>query len=156
MDATPAKPFPCSIASSCNRAGCGYVFRSFPNEAGHKLALKAHEAAACAGDQGKYWAMHDRLFAQPGALQGPRLVEHGQALGLSMLPFTQCLDSSKHREQIRRDAALGRSAGVTATPMFFFGLPGASPDQVRVVRVLRGAKAFQMFKDTIEQVLAGR
>ena len=133
-----------------------YVFRSFPNEAGNKLALKAHEAAACAGDQGKYWGMHDRLFAQPGTLQPPRLSVHAQALGLSMTPFQQCLDSSKYRDHIRQETAMGRAAGVTATPTFFFATPGPSPDQVRVVRMLRGAKAFQVFKDTIEQVLAGK
>ena len=52
-----------------------YAFRDFPLENVHKEAFKASEAARCAGDQGKYWAMHDRLFANQRALPLP----HAQA-----------------------------------------------------------------------------
>jgi protein-disulfide isomerase len=129
-----------------------YVFRSFPNEAIHKLALKAHETAACAGDQGQYWAMHDRLFAKPGALAPVSLMAHGQALGIGA-PLEQCLAAAKHRDAIRQELAAGRAAGVTATPTFFLGVAGPSADQVKILRTIRGAKPFAVFKETIEQLL---
>ncbi len=50
-----------------------YAFRDFPLAAIHPLATKAAEAARCAGDQGKYWEMHDRLFARQDELQAEKL-----------------------------------------------------------------------------------
>ena len=133
-----------------------YVFRSFPNEATHKLAPKAHEAASCAGEQGNYWGMHDLLFATPDALQPANLPRHASALGLAMPRFTQCLESSRYLEQTRKDAAQGRALGVSGSPTFFLGVATGSGDQVTVLRTIRGAKPFQVFKDTIEQLLASR
>jgi protein-disulfide isomerase len=129
-----------------------YVFKSFPNEAIHKLAMKAHEAAACAGDQGQYWPMHDRLFAKPGGLAPAALLVHGRGLGLGSA-FEQCLASAKYTALIRQELAAGRAAGVTATPTFFLATAGTSPDQPKVVRTIRGAKPFAVFKQAIEQLL---
>jgi protein-disulfide isomerase len=129
-----------------------YVFRSFPNEATHKLALKAHETAACAGEQGKYWPMHDLLFAKPGALAPASLMAHGQALGLGSA-LEQCLAAAKHRDAIRQELASGRAAGVTATPSFLLGVAGPSDDQLKILRTIRGAKPFAVFRQTIEQLL---
>jgi protein-disulfide isomerase len=60
-----------------------YVFRHFPLESLHKEAFKAAEAALCAGDQQKFWEMHDRLFAHQDALATGKLPGHAAALGLA-------------------------------------------------------------------------
>ena len=72
-----------------------YVFRDLPLPI-HPEAPKAAEAAHCAGDQGKYWEMHDWLFANQGALGAEKLVEYGTALGLDAASYKACLDSGKH------------------------------------------------------------
>ena len=61
-----------------------YVFRNFPIESIHPQAFKAHEAANCAGEQGKYWEMHGRLFANQKAMSPKDLSDHAQALALEM------------------------------------------------------------------------
>jgi len=133
-----------------------YVFRNFPIESIHALAFRAHEAAACAAEQGKFWDMHDRLFANQRALGPDDLVKHAATIGLQMMPFRTCFDSRRLSTQIRQDIAAGRSLGVNGTPMFFFGMTQPHDGSVKALRVLRGAQDFDAFQNAIETLLAGR
>ena len=130
-----------------------YVFRDFPIESLHPQAFKGHEAARCAGEQGKYWEMHARLFTNQKTLSPNDLADHAQALGLDMPNFQLCLESGKHVAAIRMDLAEGRKAGVSGTPSFFLGLTEPNNPNVRVLRVLRGAQPFPSFKEAIESLL---
>ena len=85
-----------------------YVARDFPLESIHPLAFKAAEAAHCAGEQGKYWEMHSRLFENQRALSLKDLPQHAQALGLDAPKFQQCLESGKYASRIRKDLADGQ------------------------------------------------
>ncbi|MCX7751256.1 MAG: DsbA family protein [Blastocatellia bacterium] len=129
-----------------------YVFRDFPLEAIHPQAFQAAEAARCAGEQGKFWEMHDRLFAHQNALQREDLIAHAEALGLNPRRFQQCLEGRRFAERVRRDLSEGQRAGVRGTPSFFVGFaePG---EKVRVMRVLRGAQPYEAFQQTIEELL---
>ena len=60
-----------------------------------------HEAAHCAREQGKYWEMHARLFANQGALGLNDLPAHAEALGLDRAAFQTCLESGRYAEAIR-------------------------------------------------------
>ena len=133
-----------------------YVFRNFPIESIHPLAFKAHEAANCAGEQGKYWEMHDRLFANQNALGLKELPNHAKALVLEMTKFQQCLDSGKHAAKIRKDLADGQKAGVQGTPSFFLGLTEPNDGMVKALRVIRGAQPYAAFKAAIDSILAGQ
>ncbi len=132
-----------------------YVFRDFPLEAIHPQAFHAAEAARCAGEQGKFWEMHDRLFTYSNALGKEDLIAHAEALGLNLQRFRQCLEGRRFAERVRRDLSEGRRAGVRGTPSFFVGFaePGG---KVRVVRVLRGAQPYEAFRQTIEELLRER
>jgi len=131
-----------------------YVFRSFPIESIHPHAFKAQEAASCAGDQGKYWEMHNRLFTNQNALGLTELPQHAQALGLDLPRFQQCLDSGKHAGKIRSDLADGQKAGVQGTPTFFLGLTEPNDPKVKAVRIIRGAQPYTVFKEAIDSLLA--
>jgi len=69
-----------------------YVFLDFPLDF-HKQAFKAAEAAHCAGEQGKYWDMHDQIFANQKAMEPKDLSEYAKAIGIDVSKFQQCLDS---------------------------------------------------------------
>ncbi|MBI2986155.1 MAG: DsbA family protein [Deltaproteobacteria bacterium] len=133
-----------------------YVFRNFPIESIHPQAFKAHEAANCAAEQGKYWEMHDRLFADQKMLAPKDLPIHAQALGLDLPKFQQCVDSGKHASKIRSDLADGQKAGVQGTPTFFLGLTDPSDTKVKAARVIRGAQPYAAFKTAIAGLLAGQ
>ena len=130
-----------------------YVTREFPLESIHPQAFKASEAALCAGDQGKYWEMHDRLFANQRALGPEQLPAHAQAVGLDEAKFTACLGGGAKAAKVRKDLAEGTKLGVTGTPAFFIGV--AEGANVKVSRVIRGAVPFAAFKDAIDAALAG-
>lgn len=129
-----------------------YVFVDLPLESIHKLAFKAAEAARCAGEQDRYWEMHDRLFAHQKALEP--WSGHAEALGLDIPAFEECLASGKHAQAIRRDMAAARRVGITATPNFVLGRTEPGSSRIRVLASLRGAKPFADFKTEIDKLLA--
>jgi protein-disulfide isomerase len=131
-----------------------YGVRDYPLEAIHPLALKAAEATHCAGEQGKYWEMHDRLFANQRALAAADLVNHARALGLDVAAFEGCVDGGKQTARVRRDLREGSEAGIRGTPVFFLGHVEGD-GRLRVVQVLRGAQPFAAFKAAIDAALAG-
>jgi protein-disulfide isomerase len=96
-----------------------YVFMNFPLPK-HQLAPMAGQAAACAGEQNKYWPMHDRLFHSSG-LQHQNLLQHASVLSLDVGSFSQCLNSGRYGEYIARDYLQGLEMGLFATPTTFIG-----------------------------------
>jgi len=131
-----------------------YVVRDFPLEAIHPEAFKAAEAAHCGGDQGKYWEMHERLFANQRALAPGDLPGHAGSVGLDVAKFQQCLESGKHAARVRQNLADGQKAGVRGTPTFFLGVAEGGTGKVDVLRVIRGAQQFAAFKSAVDAALA--
>ena len=116
-----------------------YIFKDFPITSIHPQAPKAAETAECAGDQGQYWAMHDRLFQgqQADWNQNPDAVtifkSYAAELKLDTETFDACLDSDKYAAEVASDLDEGVRAGVTGTPAFFINgqfISGAQPFEV--------------------------
>jgi len=128
-----------------------YVWRDYPLEF-HQNAEKAAEAAHCAGEQGKFWDMHDRLFANQQNIAAADLPKHAEALGLNVSLFQQCLDSGRFATEIKKDIADAGGAGISGTPSFLIGVvqPNGS---VRITKKLVGAKSYSEFKSAIDAVL---
>lgn len=129
-----------------------YVYRHLPIERIHPNAMKAAEAAQCALAQGKFWEMHDRLFANQKALAPPYLIAHAQALGLNMTAFQQCL-GGQTAVRVKQDLAEGLKAGITGTPAFFMGTV-TKQGKLRVLQKLIGAKPYATFKATLDSLVA--
>jgi len=106
------------------------VFRDFPIPSLHPAAPKAHEAARCAADQGKFWEYHDVLFEKSPKQSPEDLKQYAKDLKLDTNAFTQCLDSGKHEAAVNKDIQEGSGLGVTGTPTFFINgrqLVGSQP-----------------------------
>lgn len=126
------------------------VFRNFPV---HQQAVVAAGAVVCAQEQGKFWEMHDTLFAQQEEWSGNSdfiaLFEgYAQDIGLDTEEFTSCFIPEEEQEpgwfaKLERDFEAGQEAGVEATPSFFIN------DQVIV-----GAYPFEEFQRVIEDELS--
>jgi protein-disulfide isomerase len=130
-----------------------YVFKSFPLDM-HTLALKASEAADCAGEQGKFWEMHDRLFAHQDQLQPEKLPTHAKELDLDMTKFQACLGSGKYAAEIQKSIAEGKKAGVNSTPTFFIAVGQPNDSKVKAVKGFVGAKKYEVFKAALDSLLA--
>jgi protein-disulfide isomerase len=101
------------------RAGEGtfrYVFRHFPLREIHPHAQAAAEAAEAAHTQGRFWAMHDRLFAHQRALADDDLRGHAGALGLDVARFDRELEGCVHAARVQRDLQRGLVDGARGTP----------------------------------------
>ena len=96
----------------------------------HPKAQKAAEASLCAHEQGKFWELHDAMFANQQALDVPALKTTAAGLGVNAEQFNQCLDSGKYAKQVADDMAAGSAAGVSGTPALFVNgrfISGAVP-----------------------------
>ncbi|HVZ87802.1 MAG TPA: thioredoxin domain-containing protein [Polyangia bacterium] len=105
------------------------AFKQFPLPF-HDKAHLAAEAALAANAQGKFWQMHDKMFANQQALDRASLEKYAQELGLDMAKFKAALDSGKYRDKVDAEDKEGAAAGVTGTPTFFINgtrLVGAQP-----------------------------
>jgi predicted DsbA family dithiol-disulfide isomerase len=129
------------------------VIRDLPLESIHPLALKAAEATHCAGDQGKYWEMHARLFANQREISRPDLSKHAQSLGLDATAFDQCMDTRRSEGRIRKDLAEAQRLQITGTPTFFLGLTDPKGQQIKGTKMM-GAQPYQAFKEAIERLLS--
>ena len=96
-----------------------YVFRHLPLVELHPHAQLAAEAAEAAAAQGKFWEMHDKLFAHHDNLEAPDLLDHAAALGLDLERFARELGDGTHAQRIRDDVAGAEASGVEGTPTFF-------------------------------------
>ena len=119
------------------------IFKHAP-AATNPNALLAHEAALAAGAQGKFWEMHDTLFANQTKLTRADLLGYGKSLGLDLAAFQQALDNHTYRPVVERDLAEAKGLGVTTTPTFFVN-----------GRRLVGPQGYASLGAVIETLLAG-
>jgi protein-disulfide isomerase len=106
------------------------VFKDFPIDQLHPGASKAHEAARCANEQGKFWPFHDKLFANATKTSPPELKTYAGEVGLDVAAFEKCYASGKYTVAVQKDIDEGRNIGVNGTPGFFINgrlLSGAQP-----------------------------
>lgn len=122
-----------------------FVVRHFPNHFNSVLAANAVEAA---GEQSRYWEMHNKLFENQKAWGEKRtpqtdlFISYAEELGLDVDKFKQALESNKFTEKINKDKQEGISIGVDATPTFYI-------NSVKVVGVL----PYDQFKEKIDTEL---
>jgi protein-disulfide isomerase len=100
-----------------NREDVRFVFKNFPLDF-HPDSRRAHTAALAAGEQGRFWEMHDLLFAHQTTLRRTDLLDLASQLGLDMAKFQKDLDNPQLRAKIEDDKREGERLGVSATPTF--------------------------------------
>ena len=119
----------------------------------HAHAQWAAEASHCAGDQGRFWDMHDTLFTNFRQLDESLIRELGRQLGLEMPAFELCLSAGLHRESVQGDAAEARRHRITGTPTFVLG--ASDGDTLRGI-VIRGFQSTDAMTARIDALLRAR
>jgi protein-disulfide isomerase len=110
-----------------------YVMRHFPLVSMHPEAVKAAEAAECAGEDGLFWEYHDLIMKGVPSLSVESLKQYAADIGVSTSAFNNCLDNGDKAELIQLDLRDGYMHGVRGTPNFFvngYTLSGAQPIDV--------------------------
>jgi protein-disulfide isomerase len=132
-----------------------FTFRSMGLFIGPESEAAA-EAAYCAGDQGRFWEMHDIIFANwngenAGAFSNPRLVAFAETIGLEMGEFRNCFNGGDYADEVQQDQLDGRQAGVDATPSFILSW---TVDGEERTEFIRGLLPFDQFQVKIDAALA--
>jgi protein-disulfide isomerase len=109
------KPFRQLMAEGVEGAPTKFEFKNFPLSF-HPYAQLAAQAVMAAKQQGKFWEMHDAIFAHQSAMKREDLLEYAGQLGLNMNRFRKDLDSERIKQMVERDKADGAKAKVEATP----------------------------------------
>lgn len=95
------------------------AFRHFPLEGVHPHALDAALAAEAVAGQGKFWQMHDLLFANQSHLKRPQLRQYAQRLELDMVRYDADMGDTVYLQRVREDIEGASRSGVRSTPTFF-------------------------------------
>lgn len=114
-------PFCAALSAKLAGLALRRGFRHFPVRSSHPRAWAAACAAEAAGLQGRFWEMHELLFADQGRLEDPHLWQRAQLLGLELDRFESDRRSDAVRDRVRRDFESGVRAGVVTTPTLFAG-----------------------------------
>jgi protein-disulfide isomerase len=144
------------MADYVNTGKVKYVFVDYPIAQLHPDAFLSHEAAACAGDQGKYWQMHDLLFTNSPAREVSQLSANAGMLGVDTRKFEECMNGgkgSKYAPAIRQSIARMQQLGVGGTPLVLVGLTPPAGSPMKVISFVYGAKPYPEFKAAIDAAL---
>ena len=118
------------------------IFKDFPLDSIHPYATPAALAARCAGEQGKFWEMHDLIFTNQASLSSTPYRTWATQLGLDTTKFNDCVANKKYLSAIRKDTLEGQQAGVRGTPAFLVN-----------GQLISGAQPFPIFQQAIEAAL---
>jgi protein-disulfide isomerase len=118
------------------------VYKDFPIDNLHPQARAAAEAARCAGEQGKFWEFHDKIYAGAPDATAPTMQKYAEELGLDAAKFEACRSGRKYQPQVQADVVEGSKFGVNGTPGFFVN-----------GRFLSGAQPLEAFSKIIDEEL---
>jgi protein-disulfide isomerase len=117
------------------------VFKQFPMP-GHRHAFLAAEASLAAREQGKFWEMHDLLYANRERLDRGSIHAFARELGLDLGRFERALDEHTYADEVKRDVADATAARITGVPTFLIN-----------GRVVAGSRPLEFFKEIVEEEL---
>ena len=132
-----------------------FVYRSFGAFIGAESGASA-EAAYCAGDQGKFWEMHDIIFFNQtgenvGAYSNSKLEAFAKAINLDLNAYDDCMGGNTFADRVTQDGIDGINAGIQATPSFVISYVVNGETKTRIIQ---GAEGFEKFQAEIEAALA--
>ena len=131
-----------------------FIYRDFPR-GDQGSGVDAAMAARCAGVQGQYWAMHDRLFAEGGQLGKQVYLRHAVALSLDQPAFERCVKEGRYTKAIFEDRQEANQWGFHGTPGFILVRTASEPTDKEPAIAIPGAFPFEKFAEEIDRLLAG-
>jgi protein-disulfide isomerase len=126
-----------------------FFSRDLPLDSLHPNAIRAAQAARCAGDQGQFWTMRDIMAAHPDKLDMDSLVADASVLNLDGNTFRTCVEKGKYKEAVQGDVLEALKIGADGTPAFVVGK--STPDGVDGEMIV-GAQPYSLFEEKFKQL----
>jgi len=126
-----------------------FIGRDLPLEF-HPYALKAAEAARCAGDQGKYWELRNAIIADSAPPDDAVIKKAAESVSLDVAALQACVASEKYKAEVQRDASEAATLQISGTPTFV--LAKSAKDKLDGVLIV-GAQPFASFQSAIDALL---
>ena len=130
-----------------------FLYRDYPR-ADRGVGVEAAVAARCAGVQGRYWAMHDRLFGEGARLDSASFKSAAKSVGLDQAEFGKCFDERRHLESIFQDRHEANRWGFHGTPGFILMQTVEGPTEKVPAVAIPGAFPFDAFAEEIDRMLS--
>ncbi len=124
------------------------VYRDFPRAVSGP-SVDTALAARCAGEQGQYWAMHDRLFSSSDKFSTAQLQQQAESLRLDATQFASCFEASRYTRDIFKDRIEAGKLGIRGTPHFILFATNDPQEAVAIP----GAFPYEVFKEEIDKLL---
>ena len=116
------------------------IYKDFPILTDHSLNLAM--AGICAGEQGMFWVMHDKLFLNQGVSTKTEIFNLANQIGLENIQFRTCFNSKKYIKEIEQDIQIGKELGITGTPTWLIN-----------GQIIEGDIPYNIFIQIIEELL---
>jgi len=130
-----------------------FIYRDYPRS-DQGVGVEAAVAARCAGAQGRYWLMHDRLFSERGRLDSGLFKGYAKMIGLDQTVFSKCFDERQYLESIFQDRNEANRWGFHGTPGFILMRTASGPTEKEPAVAIPGAVPFNEFAEEIDRMLA--
>lgn len=128
-----------------------FIYRHNPLDSIHPVASKAGAASYCADQQGRFWEMHDAIYAGDEELTASSFAEYARTLKLDLDKFSGCL-AGEATAKVKADQAEAARLGLQSTPIFLIGR--IEPDgSVKITRRVDGAVPYETFKAALKAVM---
>lgn len=146
--------FPSIERDYINSGKIRYIVKNLPLQQIHPNAYQAAVAAMCAADEGRFWQMHDRLFANQRQLGADQLEKYADQAGVDRRKFKSCVAGHAHDAIIREDMDEATQSRIGGTPAFMLATANADGTTVTPGRIIIGAQPYSTFKSAIDALLA--
>jgi len=144
--------YPQVIEKFVDTGQVSYVFKNLPLQTLHPRAIAAAEAAQCAGEQKKFWQMHDKLFENQKTLSEANIRSHAQQIGLNVQEYDECIAEGVVASRVNEDLAEAKQLGLTGTPSFLLGKRAGA--KVMFTHKITGAQQFHVFEAALRSLQA--
>ncbi len=148
-----SEAYPRIVSDYVDTGKVRFIYLDMPLASIHPWAQLAAVAAHCAGEQGKFWEMHNSLFADQRAMRPPDISDRAAKLGLDTSKFNECINSSRYNELIDTNVKSAQRMNINGTPTFLLGTFRDGGSVMKIEKSIVGTYPFEKFQADLDELL---
>ncbi len=148
-----SEAYPKIVSDYVDTGKVRFIYRDLPLASIHPWSQLAAVAAHCAGEQGKFWEMHNSLFADQRAMRPPDISNRAAKLELDMSKFNECINSSRYNELIDTSVKGAQRMNINGTPTFLLGTFNDGGSIMKIEKSIIGTYPFEKFQADLDELL---